>query len=142
MTAPRTPKFVVPDSETMSQQFLRSRTCYDHLAGEVAVRLLESMIKARWLIADGRDFRVSGLGMRRFREFGIDIEELGRSRRALARGCVDLTQRRLHLGGALGAALLDAWISGGLIIRNRNSRAVNVTPKGAAAFEKMFGRVM
>jgi hypothetical protein len=51
---------------------------------------------------------------------------------------VDLTQRRPHLGGALGAALLDTYLARGWVLRSQRSRAVNITPKGNAAFAKVF----
>ena len=115
-------------------QFLQARTCYDHLAGEVAVRLCESMLKARWLTVDGRDFRVTRLGQDRLAALAVDLAAARRSRRALARACVDLTQRRPHIGGALGAALLEMCLARGWILRMRGSRAISVTPKGSEAF--------
>jgi hypothetical protein len=56
-----------------------------------------------------------------------------------ARACVDLTQRRPHLGGALGAALLDVYVAKTWIQRARRSRVVSITPKGQEAFRRLFG---
>jgi predicted transcriptional regulator len=119
-------------------QFLHARTCYDHLAGETAVRLCEGMLQARWLAADGRNFRVTALGGHRLESLGVDLAAGRRSRRAFALACVDLTQRRPHLGGALGAALLQVYLARGWILRMQRSRAVTVTPKGTEAFAKLF----
>jgi DNA-binding transcriptional ArsR family regulator len=119
-------------------QFLRARTCYDHLAGEMAVRLCEAMLKARWMRTEGRDFHVTRLGERNLGALGVDLDKTRGSRRAFARACVDLTQRRPHLGGALGAALLELYVAQGWILRSQRSRAVNITPKGDEALRKMF----
>jgi DNA-binding transcriptional ArsR family regulator len=131
---PRSP--VIPKSAPV--QFLHARTCYDHLAGEVAVQVCEAMLKARWMTAEGRDFRVTRLGEKRLAALDVDLASARRSRRALARACVDLTQRRPHLGGALGAALLDLYIARGWILRTQRSRAVSITPRGREAFGKLF----
>ncbi|SRR6266496_219148 len=119
-------------------QFLRARTCYDHLAGEIAVEVCEAMLKARWMTAEGRDFRVTRLGEKRLVALDVDLAAARRSRRAFARACVDLTQRRPHLGGALGAALLDLYIARGWVLRTQRSRAVSITPRGSEAFGKLF----
>jgi DNA-binding transcriptional ArsR family regulator len=119
-------------------QFLHARTCYDHLAGETAVRICEGMLRARWLAADGPSFRLTRLGEERLAALDLDIAAARRSRRAFALACVDLTQRRPHLGGALGAALLQVYLARGWILRMQRSRAVTVTPKGTEAFAKLF----
>ncbi|HJY75264.1 MAG TPA: winged helix-turn-helix domain-containing protein [Burkholderiales bacterium] len=119
-------------------QFLHARTCYDHLAGETAVQVCESMQRARWLAADERDFRLTALGEERLAALGVDVEVALHKRRAFARACVDLTQRRPHIGGALGAALLEMYFERGWILRMRRSRAVAITPKGSEAFARLF----
>jgi DNA-binding transcriptional ArsR family regulator len=134
---PRAPRSPLP-SKSVPIQFLYSRTCYDHLAGETAVRVLESMLKARWLIAEGRDFRITRLGEKRLAAFDVDVAAVRRTRRVFARACVDLTQRRPHLGGGLGAALLQLFVERGWILRARHSRVVSITPKGNEAFSKLF----
>ena len=131
---PRAP--AIPKSAP--NQFLHARTCYDHLAGEMAVRICQGMLNLRWMTAEGRDFRVTKLGEERLAALSIDLAAVRRSPRAFARACVDLTQRRPHLGGALGAALLDLYLARGWILRTRRSRAVNITPTGDAAFGKLF----
>jgi DNA-binding transcriptional ArsR family regulator len=132
--APRSP--AIPRSAPI--QFLHARTCYDHLAGETAVTVCEAMLKARWLVAEGRDFRVTRLGQKELGALEVDLAAARRSRRAFARACVDLTQRRPHVGGALGAALLEMYLARGWILRIRRSRAVSITPKGSEAFRSLF----
>jgi DNA-binding transcriptional ArsR family regulator len=134
---PRAPRSVLPKAVPI--QFLNARTCYDHLAGEMAVRVCEEMMNARWLVQEGRDFRVSRLGEKELAALEIDLDAARRSRRVFARACVDLTQRRPHVGGALGAALLDLYVERGWILRARRSRVVTITPKGQDAFRRTFG---
>jgi DNA-binding transcriptional ArsR family regulator len=127
-------------ARAMPPQFLQARTCYDHLAGDMAVQLLQAMVDARWLLADGADYRVTRAGRKHFAALGLDDEALhAGGRRALARGCVDLTQRRPHLAGRLGAALLALYDREGWILRSPRSRTVSVTPKGRQAFRRHFG---
>ncbi|HKA40939.1 MAG TPA: winged helix-turn-helix domain-containing protein [Burkholderiales bacterium] len=134
---PRAPRGPLP-SKSVSIQFLRARTCYDHLAGEAAVQICEGMLKARWLIAERRDYCVTRLGEKKLAALDVDLAAARGTRRVLARACVDLTQRRPHLGGALGAALLDLYVARGWILRTRRSRAVTITPRGNEAFGKLF----
>lgn len=120
-------------------QFLVARTCYGHLAGETAVHILQSMLERRWLRADGAGYLVTRPGERKLAAMAIDLAALKCGRRAVARACVDLTQRRPHLGGALGDALLDAYLRQRWVQRQPRSRAVTITWKGSEAFRRLFG---
>src|SRR5882672_10091389 len=111
-TRPRAPRAPLPSPST-PVQFLHARTCYGHLAGEMAVRILESMLKGRWLAAEGRDFALTRVGEAKLAALEVDLAAARRPRRVFARACVDLTQRRPHLGGALGDALLDLYVARG-----------------------------
>ena len=137
-TRPRAPRAPLPSPST-PVQFLHARTCYGHLAGEMAVRILEAMLKARWLAADGRDFAVTRLGEAKLAALDVDLVAARQPRRVFARACVDLTQRRPHLGGALGEALLDLYVARGWVQRQRRSRVVGITPKGHENFRRAFG---
>jgi len=134
---PRTPRHP-PLVRTMPSQFLHARTCYDHLAGELAVQILQGMLKARWLVNTGQEFEVTRPGREKLTALGIESSHQRKGRRAFARGCVDLTQRRPHLAGVLGAALLDLYVREGWILRTSRSRVVSVTPKGRSAFRRML----
>lgn len=139
LSAAVTPLRSLPlSTKPLPVEFVRARTCYDHLAGEMAVWVCEAMVKTRWLVPAERDFRVTRLGEEKLAALGVDLDRLRLARRAFARACVDLTQRRHHVGGALGAALLDLYIARGWILRGRRSRAVSITPKGNAAFGSLF----
>jgi len=137
-TRPRTPRAPLP-SRSVPVQFLHARTCYGHLAGEMAVKILEAMLKARWLTPDGRDFAVTRLGEAKLAVLDVDLVAARQPRRVFARACVDLTQRRPHLGGALGDALLDRYVERGWVQRQRRSRVVGITPKGHESFRRVFG---
>jgi DNA-binding transcriptional ArsR family regulator len=128
-----------PVVRAMPSQFLHARTCYDHLAGEMAVQILQAMLKARWLLSKGQEFRATRLGEERLAALGVDVSTQSQGRRAFARACVDLTQRRPHLAGLLGAALLDLYVREGWILRAPRSRVVSITPKGHASFKRMLG---
>jgi len=134
---PRTPRSPLP-SRSIPVQFLHARTCYGHLAGEMAVKMLEAMVAGRWLTVEKQDFAVTPLGEKKLAALDIDVAATRESRRIFARACVDLTQRRPHLGGALGDALLNAYVSRGWILRERRSRIVNITPAGRANFNRLF----
>ena len=136
---PRAPRSPLP-SRSVPLEFLHARTCYDHLAGETAVDVCAAMLKMRWLSADGREFCVTRLGEKELGALGIDFAAARQARRVFARSCVDLTQRRPHIGGALGAALLDLYVGRDWILRARRSRIVTITPKGSDAFRRTFPR--
>jgi DNA-binding transcriptional ArsR family regulator len=128
-----------PLARAMPAQFLQARTCYDHLAGELAVRLLDAMLQAKWLVCAEEVFEATALGRRRFDALGVEVGVKSGSRRAYARSCIDLTQRRPHLSGALGAALLSCFVREGWVLRAPQSRVVSVTPKGWSALHQSFG---
>lgn len=125
-------------SRSMPAEFLHARTCYGHLAGEMAVKILEAMLRDRWLTGEKQDFAVTSLGEKRLAALNIDVAAARESRRIFARACVDLTQRRPHLGGALGDALLNAYVARGWILRARRSRIVNITPAGRENLNRLF----
>jgi DNA-binding transcriptional ArsR family regulator len=136
-TRPRSPRTLLPTAAT-PLAFLRARTCYGHLAGETAVRILDAMLESGWLVAEGRDYAVTRLGHSRFERIGIDSAGHQR-RRVFARACVDLTQRRPHLSGVLGDRMLEAFVAKGWVLRQRRSRVVTITPSGSVGFREAFG---
>lgn len=116
----------------------KARVCYDHLAGEMGVRLYDSLATRRcFAIRDGK-LSLSRDGRKLVEEIGIALDGLARGRRPLCRGCLDWSVRREHLAGALGAAFLDRFYALGWATRDRGSRAVLFHPRGERAFEKLF----
>ena len=85
----------------------RARSCYDHLAGDLAVKMLDRFIERRLLARRGDELRVTRDGERFFAKAGIDIDKLDSDRRPLCRPCLDWSERRSHLGGTLGAAIFE-----------------------------------
>jgi DNA-binding transcriptional ArsR family regulator len=102
----------------------RARSCYDHLAGDLAVRVYDHLV-ARNLIAE-RDggIEVTQRARPYFRARGIDLDALMRSRRPLCRKCLDWSERRSHLGGVLGAAIFEHIVAQRWAQRSRRSRIV------------------
>jgi DNA-binding transcriptional ArsR family regulator len=108
----------------------QARTCYDHLAGVAGVQLLGEMLQRGWLEPDAQAeqsrplYRLTLLGTQALRARGVDVTRAEKARRRLAFGCIDWTERRRHLGGALGAAILEALLTAGIVRRRRQSRTV------------------
>lgn len=120
-----------------------ARTCYDHLAGTRALALFDGLqargVIARGVIAErGETITVTATGRPFLCDFGIDVAALERQRRPLCRTCLDWSMRRHHLGGALGAALLERILDLGWARRSPSSRAVIFTPNGEGAFTRVF----
>lgn len=115
-----------------------ARTCYDHLAGRVGVRVAEAFTE-RGLIDPGEPTRLTSAGEKWCEEFGIDLVALRRSARHEIVPCLDWTQRRDHLAGGLGAALLDRCVDLGWIVRRDGTRAVRLTSEGRTGLEAVLG---
>jgi DNA-binding transcriptional ArsR family regulator len=115
----------------------KARVCYDHLAGEMGVHLLDRLVALRFL-AGGDTPKLTPRGEGFARDFGIDLTALSRGRRPLCRNCLDWSMRRHHLAGGLGAALLERFYDLGWARRDRASRAVHFTPSGERAFQRLL----
>jgi DNA-binding transcriptional ArsR family regulator len=116
-----------------------ARTCYDHLAGRLAVAIADVLQdRGDIIFADGAG-EVTTRGQSFFSDLGVDLQRLGSSRRVFCRPCVDWTERRHHLAGAVGAALCDHCLTRGWLRRARDSRALTITPDGQAALADLFG---
>jgi len=108
-----------------------ARTCYDHMAGAVAVALHDRFQALGWLAPlDAEGYALTTAGARAFGSLGVDLEATRSLRRRFAFACLDWSERRPHLGGALGAALLTLALRKKWIVRDLDSRAVSVTALG------------
>ncbi len=117
-----------------------ARSCYDHLAGRIAVELSGALQKCGVIRPYGqRDYELGKAGRAWFANLGIDVDSLRRSRRIFARQCLDWTERRPHIAGALGAALCSRLLALGWIARRRDSRALRITPRGARELHSRLG---
>ena len=112
-----------------------ARLCYDHLAGERGVSVYEALVRNGW-IAPGQAAPTAA-GRERFLRFGIDVATLEAQRRPLCRDCLDWSERRSHLGGALGAALL-AEMERRRWLRREGGRVVAITPEGSQELPRAF----
>jgi DNA-binding transcriptional ArsR family regulator len=109
-----------------------ARICYDHLAGKRGVELINGLLRRGYLEADSAP-TVTARGRRFFSDFGIDMAELESKRRSLCRTCLDWSERRHHLAGALGAALLDRIVAQGWA-RLEPGRVIRFSHTGEAGF--------
>lgn len=121
---------------TRDRALARGRTCYDHLAGTLGVSITDAMTD-RGLISWDAGLSVTGAGGRWLDELGIALPHA--SRRPPVRSCLDWTERRPHLAGAVGAALCDHAFASGWIRRIGTGRAVALTPDGAGALAAALG---
>lgn len=112
-----------------------SRTCYDHLAGEIAVHIYDFMVSEGWITLDGAS--MTPLGQEQFRELGI--MSTSKMRRKACCGCLDWSERRFHLGGEAGAAFFTHCEQKGWLTRTPGFREITVTSSGKLAFKKLFG---
>jgi DNA-binding transcriptional ArsR family regulator len=119
-----------------------ARSCYDHLAGRIAVELSVALQTCGVIRPSGqRDYELGRAGHAWFANLGIDVDSLRRSRRIFARQCLDWTERRPHIAGALGAALCSRLLALGWIACRRDSRALRITPRGAREFHSRLGLI-
>jgi DNA-binding transcriptional ArsR family regulator len=116
-----------------------ARTCYDHLAGQVAVAVVERFVELGYIIEGEENFDVSAEGVGALGAFGVEIETLRGQRRAFARRCLDWSERRAHIGGALGAAFLNRCEAQGWLKTKTGSRSVIVTDAGRTGLSETFG---
>ena len=117
----------------------RARVCYDHLAGELAVSMLEHLVARGFVVENGDKLSLTPTGETFMAALGLDLPALSHARRPLCKGCLDWSVRRTHLAGALGAALLDRFYGLGWAAREPGTRLVSFTPRGLEAFREIFG---
>jgi DNA-binding transcriptional ArsR family regulator len=125
--APRRPAHSL-SADRRSEHLRRARSCYDHLAGALAVACYDRLFDAGYLhdAGQGRP-EVTDAGARWFCGLGVPVDDLAARRRPLTRACMDWTERRYHLAGALGAALLTHLLEIGAVARRPGCRALTVT---------------
>ena len=116
-----------------------ARMCYDHLAGRLGVALADALQTRGFVEFSNDGGIVTNAGDMFFSELGIDIAAARKGRRAFCRPCIDWSERRPHLAGAVGGALADHLFGLNWIARVRDRRAVTITPKGRLALERTFG---
>lgn len=119
---------------TSEQRRVRAaRTCYDHLAGQLGVALLDALVAHQWIDLPAR--RVTPAGIEVLGAVGVNVPALEAGRRPMMLACLDWTERREHLAGALGAALTTIALERVWVRRLPGSRGLGLTPHGRAAFK-------
>jgi DNA-binding transcriptional ArsR family regulator len=127
-------------SRRMNAEIYVARSCYDHLAGRVAVEMTRALEESKVIRAFGeREYELGRDGRSWFAELGVDVDGLRQTRRSFARRCLDWTERRPHLAGALGAAMLARIVRLGWVARGRETRVVRITHLGARELHARFG---
>jgi len=116
-----------------------ARTCYDHMAGAAGVALHDRLHAQGWLQAEGDAYELTAEGALALESLGIDIESARGSRRRFACACLDWSERRPHLGGALGAACLQLALRRGWVRQALDGRALTLTPKAQREMPELFG---
>ncbi|PHQ69034.1 MAG: transcriptional regulator [Sneathiella sp.] len=116
----------------------KARVCYNHLAGDYGVRMLDSLRARRYILETADALELSPEGRRFMQQFGIDLDKLGRSRRPLCKSCLDWSARRSHLAGSVGTALLAHFLTTGWARRVEDTRVIEFSKSGEAAFQSHF----
>jgi DNA-binding transcriptional ArsR family regulator len=118
----------------------RARSCYDHLAGDLSVKMLDRFIERRLLARRGDELRVTRDGERFFAKAGIDLEKLKSNRRPLCRPCLDWSERRSHLRGTLGGAIFAYILERRWAVREARTRIVRFSAAGEQKLTAWFSR--
>jgi DNA-binding transcriptional ArsR family regulator len=115
-----------------------ARTCYDHLAGRLGVALADALCAKKFILLSEDGGVVTRRGEKFFAEVGVDLATTARLRRCFCRPCLDWSERRPHLAGALGAAIADRCFALEWIARMKDTRAVAITRRGSDAFDRLL----
>ncbi|MES5097650.1 helix-turn-helix transcriptional regulator [Agrobacterium sp. BA1120] len=115
-----------------------ARSCYDHIAGRLAVAMADSLSTSGRIILSDEGALLTDDGKAFLQDFGIDLDDGTRSKRPLCKTCLDWSERRHHIAGRVGAALLDRTLELGWITRRPDSRALRITPVGDRGFRDIF----
>ncbi|KUI99533.1 MULTISPECIES: ArsR/SmtB family transcription factor [Vibrio] len=116
------------------KELRKARTCYDHLAGEIAVKLYDSLVKNHWIESDGKKLTIQG--QEKLLQLGVHLN--AKTRRKACCPCLDWSERKFHVGGYLGASLLSFFENNHWIERVSGYREVMITSKGKKELDKHF----
>lgn len=115
-----------------------ARSCYDHLAGYLGVTISQHLLQTGILYLDQNSYFCTEMGQKKFCSLGIEPQELHKLKRKFAYPCLDWSERKHHIGGALGAALLQLMLGEAWLRRKNHSRELILTVKGSRELEKHF----
>ncbi|HEU4732458.1 MAG TPA: metalloregulator ArsR/SmtB family transcription factor [Kofleriaceae bacterium] len=136
LAAPATPPVATPATGTRARELRFARTCYDHLAGVVGVRVTGALLDRGWLRGGDDSFTATPGLLAWLADHGHPLADEPPSRRPLARACLDWSERTPHLAGRAGAAVAELALAKQWVVRVRGSRALRLTPRGRAALAR------
>ncbi len=116
-----------------------ARTCYDHLAGQAAVAIVDALIARGYIVLADDGGEVTASGAQFLTDFGADLQSPSRSRRIFCRPCLDWSERRYHVAGRVGAEICRCCLQRGWFERERDSRALRLSPAGREGLFDAFG---
>ncbi len=120
-------------------QLRTARTCYDHIAGRLGVALTDALTRRKHIVLTDDAGIVTRVGEKHLSGFGIRFDDVRQGRRTFCRPCLDWSERRPHLAGALGRAFANRCFELGWIARIHDSRALKISAKGERGFNEVFG---
>jgi DNA-binding transcriptional ArsR family regulator len=123
---------------TRSELLREARTCYDHLAGRLGVALARGLERKQVVVRRNGAFEIGPQAEERLDDLGVDLAALERQRRPLVRACLDWSERKPHIAGALGAAVTTRLFELGWVVRRDGSRSVAVTATGWRLLRRHF----
>lgn len=125
--------------QSLDDEALRyARTCYDHLAGNIGVQVTDALLAKGILRQEGRDYIVTDAGEKFFADIQIDLDHVKKRRRSFSHRCLDWSERRHHLAGALGNALLEKMLELNWVKRSTETRALYITNEGKKGLKEIF----
>jgi DNA-binding transcriptional ArsR family regulator len=130
MTVASAPTNGWPPSHRVAPALRDARMCYDHLAGRLGVALCDMMLRSDYVVLFDGGGELTGAGERFLAGLGADLEGARGAKRRYCRSCIDWTERRHHISGAVGAALAQVFLARRWVARVQDSRALTVTADG------------
>ena len=122
---------------TRGELLREARTCYDHLAGRLGVALARALEQRRVVVRSNGGYELGESAAPELDRLGIDLDGLAQLRRPLVRGCLDWSERELHVAGAVGAALTARLFELGCLERRDRTRSVALTEAGQVVFDEL-----
>ena len=116
-----------------------ARTCYDHLAGRIGVAIADALVAENYIVLTEDGGEVTDSGTRFLTALGADMTPKSKSRRIFCKPCLDWSERRYHLAGRVGAEICRRCTELGWVARERDTRAVRLTPSGRRGLFDMLG---
>ena len=116
-----------------------ARTCYDHLAGRLGVAVADALVAKKFVVLSEEGGEVTKAGARFLNKFGADLNSKAAGQRIFCRACLDWSERRYHVAGWVGSEIWRRCLELGWLARQRDSRAVRVTPAGQRGLRELFG---